>query len=140
MRISTVQHGNLDRSTSKSGPFIMKILTVHHENLHRSSWKLWLSLMKIRTIQHENLSFWPKWRSIYFGHFMYFKITKNNLLKINITFIINSVFHSQKQSSVTIRNCCIRKIIHKILPKFSWNLITKETPTLRCTSVNLAIF
>ena len=30
------------------------------------------------------------------------------------------------------KNCCIRKIVHKVLPNFTCNLIIKETPTHVC--------
>ena len=54
MKISTVHHENLDRSSWKSWPFIMKISAIHHENLDRSSWKSRLFIMKIWTVHHEN--------------------------------------------------------------------------------------
>ena len=147
MKIWTVHHENLNRSSWESRPFNIKISTVQHQNLDRSSWKSWPFIMKISTDHHENFDC-PSWKS---GSFK-IKISAFDqngvpyilailcILKLEKQFIINFVFHCQKQSSVTIRNCCIRKIVHKILPKFNCNLITKETPTLRCTSVNLANF
>ena len=36
---------------------------------------------------------------------------------------------SLSYSESVVRNCSIRKIAHKILPKFTCNLIIKETPT-----------
>ena len=63
MKIWTVQHENLDRSSWKSWLFIIKILTGQHENLHRSLWRSWPFTMKIWTDQHENLdrSSWKSW-------------------------------------------------------------------------------
>ena len=66
------------------------------------------------------MSLWP---------FYIFYVWKNSLLKINIIFIINFERKKVLFSEAVIRNCSIRKIAHKILPKLTCNLVIKETPT-----------
>ena len=62
MKIWTVHHENLNRSSWESRPFNMEISTVQHQNLDRSSWKSWPFIMKISTDHHENFDC-PSWKS-----------------------------------------------------------------------------
>ena len=56
MKISTIQHENLDRSTWKSGPFIMKILTIHNK-ISTARNKISTARNKISIVRRENKSY-----------------------------------------------------------------------------------
>ena len=50
LTFSNSHHVNLDRSSWKSRPFIMKISNCHHENLDLLSWKSWPFIIKSRPV------------------------------------------------------------------------------------------
>ena len=57
MKISTVHHENLNRSSWTSRPFNMKISTVHHENLDHLIWKSRPFVIKSRLLVITSLPF-----------------------------------------------------------------------------------
>ena len=112
-------HENLDLSSWKSRPFIMKISTVHHEHLDRSTWKSRPFIMKISTVHHENLDHLI-WKSRPF-------VIKSRLLVITslpfvmkITqFFVQMAFHNWYQN-------------WSLLYKTHWSKFTKTKFLIKC--------